>query len=366
MNSKTPDVAYHDMVSDILINGTDYPNRTAVGSTARIGHAYRVAMDGDYPVLSQSKKVYTQTALKELEWFISGKTDLGPLIANNVQIWNQWVKPDTAEYDTKGNLVDGELGPIYQHQWRHWTRGYLVRSVSQAKRLMETPHPNRKVTPLLTPNQEHVYYVEEQYDQLQMAVERLRTSPDCRRVIVSAWNPGELMDMALPPCHVFFQFCSRVVVPTDDEAQHLTQWTQQAHQEGILHQDYIFERSKEPRKLDLVLYMRSNDVGVGHAFNAFQYSMILSLMARSVGMIPGDFIFMGANVHLYDDQHEAYQEQLANMRTERMGELQAGERPRVGYLTPKVANALLDFHHTDIEIMHNDSVGVVRYPVAAK
>ncbi len=362
------DDAFHAMVSEILTHGTPDANRTDVSAIARIGHSYRVDCGGNKPVLQISKTVYTGTALKELEWFMSGDTRLDPLIALGVHIWDQWVIPGTEKYDADGELVGGDLGPIYQHQWRNWTKEYSVRGEGARRRWHDRECTATTVTSEILKDTHggYVTLVKETYDQLQIVTKRLRSHPDCRRHIVSAWNPGDISDMALPPCHVMFQFCSRPVVPTLVEMGSLLTWSADASAEDILDEEFISRCVGEPRKLDLVLYMRSNDVGVGHAFNAFQYSTMLITMARAVGMLPGEFIFMGANVHLYENQQEAYQEQRDNLITRKYHEILAMDPVRLVYTTPKVANALLDFKHTDVKLENYTAVSTVRYPIAAK
>lgn len=315
----------------ILDFGEVEDNRTGIPTLGIVGASYKVALPGNRPVLQSSKRVPVLTALRELEWFLSGETDLGPLIANNVRIWDQWVKPGTAIHDDEGNLVDGALGPIYQAQWRKWRGkgGYI--------------------------------------DQLADVTEALRTNPQSRRHLVTAWNPTYLDDMALPPCHVMFQFVSKSHVPMFEEMEALLEWSCAADTEDILSKDYIAKMVGEPRKLDLVLYMRSNDTPLGHAFNVFQYSMIMILMARATGMVPGDFIYMGADVHIYENQLDIYRNvHRAQYFSTAWADAKRISDPTVRFTTDKVANALLDFVHTDVSIEDYHPLPTVKYPVAAK
>lgn len=361
-----PDEAYHDMMAYILEEGDIDENRTGIDTLGVVGVAYKVRCGGNRPALLRSKHLAVKTATRELQWFLSGKTNLRPLLESNVNIWTQWVKPGTEVYDETGKLVDGDLGPIYQHQWRNWKTTDIHWDPAHTD---NTPFRGTCLFPLVVETsmgkEAHIY--DGHIDQLANVTNSLRNNPESRRHLVSAWNPADLDDMALPPCHVFFQFVSKSHVPTLNESRALLDWSREASDEGILSEEFIDRSVGEPRKLDIVLYMRSNDTPLGHAFNVFQYSTIMLLMARSVGMVPGDFIYMGADVHMYEDQVDIYRD--VHRRQYQSGDwLKVKDEPRasIKFTTGKVANALLDFKESDIALIGYNPLPSVKYPIAAK
>jgi thymidylate synthase len=206
---------YLSFLRRILEEGEEKSDRTGTGTISVFGHQMRFDLSNSFPAVT-TKKVHWPSIIHELLWFLSGDTNVGYLQDNKVRIWNEWA-------DEKG-----DLGPVYGKQWRKW----------------ETPD-GRLV------------------DQIQTAVEMIKTNPQSRRIIVSAWNVGELDEMALMPCHAFFQF-------------------------------YVNDGM-----LSCQLYQRSADAFLGVPFNISSYSLLTCLMAQVCGLEAGEFIWTGGDCHLY-------------------------------------------------------------------
>ena len=217
---------YLDLLQRIVNEGTRKEDRTGTGTLSVFGHQMRFNLQEGFPLLT-TKKLHLKSIIHELLWFLKGDTNVKYLQENGVRIWNEWADEN------------GELGPVYGHQWRSW--------------------PNY--------NGGHI-------DQIQSIVNALKTNPDSRRMIVSAWNVAEVDQMALPPCHCLFQF-------------------------------YVAEG-----KLSLQLYQRSADTFLGVPFNIASYALLTMMMAQVSGLQPGDFIHTTGDTHLYLNHLEQAKEQL--------------------------------------------------------
>ena len=219
---------YLDMLRHIMENGTDRGDRTGTGTRSVFGYQMRFDLRDGFPLVT-TKKVHLKSIIHELLWFIKGDTNVRYLQENGVRIWNEWADPET-----------GDLGHIYGYQWRSWPRydGGFV-------------------------------------DQLSDAVEQIRTNPESRRIIVSAWNVGDLDNMNLPPCHAFFQF-------------------------------YVADG-----RLSLQLYQRSADTFLGVPFNIASYALLLMMVAQVTGLEPGEFIHTLGDTHIYHNHMEQVRTQLA-------------------------------------------------------
>ena len=206
---------YLELMQRVLDEGVTKTDRTGTGTISVFGHQMRFDLAEGFPLLT-TKKLHTRSIFGELLWFLRGSTNVAWLHENNISIWDEWAGPD------------GELGPIYGYQWRSWP----------------------------TPDGRHV-------DQIKAVVESIRTNPDSRRHIVSAWNVGQLSEMALPPCHAFFQF-------------------------------YVADG-----KLSCQLYQRSADVFLGVPFNIASYALLTHLIAQLTGLEVGEFVHTLGDTHLY-------------------------------------------------------------------
>lgn len=217
---------YLDLMQDILDHGTAKTDRTGTGTLSVFGRQMRFDLSKGFPLLT-TKKLHTKSIIVELLWFLRGDTNVKYLHDHGVTIWDEWAD------------AQGELGPVYGHQWRSW------------------PAPNG-----------------EAIDQIQRLMDQLRQKPDSRRHIVSAWNPGEIDQMALPPCHALFQF-------------------------------YVADG-----RLSCQLYQRSADFFLGVPFNIASYALLTHMVAQQTDLQPGEFVWTGGDVHLYNNHVEQARLQL--------------------------------------------------------
>ena len=218
---------YKELLNKILTDGVEKTDRTGTGTISIFGYQMRFDLSQGFPLLT-TKKLHLKSIIYELLWFLNGDTNVKYLQDNGVRIWNEWADEN------------GDLGHIYGHQWRSW-QGYKGETI----------------------------------DQITDAVETIKHNPDSRRIIVSAWNVGDLENMNLPPCHAFFQF-------------------------------YIANG-----KLSLQLYQRSADVFLGVPFNIASYALLLQMTAQVTGLQAGDFVHTLGDAHIYTNHLEQVKEQLS-------------------------------------------------------
>ncbi len=218
---------YHDLLKHIIANGTEKTDRTGTGTRSVFGYQMRFNLNEGFPIVT-TKKVHLKSIIHELLWFIKGETNIKYLQDNQVKIWDEWAD------------ANGDLGPVYGKQWRSWS----------------------------TPSGENI-------DQLKEVIQTLKNNPDSRRIIVSAWNVGELSEMALMPCHAFFQF-------------------------------YVADG-----KLSCQLYQRSADVFLGVPFNIASYALLTMMVAQVCELELGDFVWTGGDTHIYSNHFEQVSTQLS-------------------------------------------------------
>lgn len=233
---------YHDLLRHILEKGSAKSDRTGTGTTSVFGYQMRYDLSEGFPLLT-TKRVHWPAVVHELLWFISGDTNVKYLRDNGVTIWDEWADGS------------GELGPVYGEQWRSWSREYSEVDYGYDGEMYES-------------------FRTEYFDQLADVIEQIRTNPDSRRLLVSAWNVGELDQMALPPCHFAFQF-------------------------------YVADG-----KLSCQLYQRSADVFLGVPFNIASYALLTHMIAQVTGLAVGDFVHTIGDAHIYDNHREQVAEQL--------------------------------------------------------
>lgn len=246
---------YLDLLQRILENGVEKSDRTGTGTLSVFGHQMRFDLQNGFPLLT-TKKLHTRSIIYELLWFLKGETNISYLHDNKVTIWDEWADEN------------GDLGPIYGKQWRAW----------EAK--------DGKVI-----------------DQIGQVIEQIKTNPDSRRLLVSAWNVGEIDQMALPPCHIIFQF-------------------------------YVANN-----KLSCQLYQRSADVFLGVPFNIASYALLTQMIAQVCGLEAGEFIHTTGDTHLYLNHIVQAREQLSR---------KPYDLPTLS-LNPLVKN-IADFKYEDIKI----------------
>jgi thymidylate synthase len=260
---------YLAMMRHVLEHGTRKTDRTGTGTLSVFGHQLRFDLAEGFPLVT-TKKVHTRSIIYELLWFLRGDTNVRWLQERGVTIWNEWADEQ------------GELGPVYGRQWRSWGT------------------PDGRVV-----------------DQMARVVEQLRSDPDSRRIIVSAWNVGELDRMALAPCHAFFQF-------------------------------YVAEG-----RLSCQLYQRSCDIFLGVPFNIASYALLTHMLAAQCDLAPGDFIWTGGDCHLYLNHLEQARQQLAR-EPYPLPQLVLRRRPP----------SLFEYEYEDFEITGYQHHPAIKAPVA--
>mgnify|MGYP001181374168 FL=1 len=217
---------YHDLLKTVLENGNTKSDRTGTGTISIFGYQMRFNLSDGFPLLT-TKKIHFKSVVYELLWFLKGSTNISYLKKNNIRIWDEWADDN------------GELGPIYGNQWRSWGSSDGT-----------------------------------QIDQVELLLNNIRSNPDSRRHIVSAWNVGDLDKMKLPPCHILFQF-------------------------------YVHDN-----KLSCQLYQRSADIFLGVPFNIASYALLTMMIADQVGLEYGEFIHTLGDAHIYLNHKEQVNEQL--------------------------------------------------------
>ncbi len=260
---------YLDLLRHIRANGVMKDDRTGTGTQSVFGYQMRFDLSEGFPLLT-TKKVHLKSIIYELLWFIAGDTNVKYLQDHGVTIWDEWAD------------ADGNLGPVYGHQWRSW------------------PAPDGRVI-----------------DQLSMVIDTIKRNPDSRRMLVSAWNPAEVDQMALPPCHCLFQF-------------------------------YVADG-----KLSCQLYQRSADVFLGVPFNIASYALLTMMIAQVCGLQPGEFVHTTGDTHIYRNHFEQVATQLSR---------EPRPLPRMR-LNPEV-KSIFDFKYEDFTLEGYDPWPAIKAPVA--
>lgn len=260
---------YLDLMRHVREHGVFKEDRTGTGTYSCFGYQMRFDLSEGFPLVT-TKKLHLRSIIHELLWFLSGDTNISYLKENGVSIWDEWA-------DDEGNL-----GPVYGSQWRSWP----------------------------TADGRHV-------DQITQIVEQIKNNPDSRRLIVSAWNVGEIENMALPPCHAFFQF-------------------------------YVADG-----KLSCQLYQRSADIFLGVPFNIASYALLLHMMAQQCDLEVGDFVWTGGDVHLYSNHLEQTDLQLSREPLP-LPKLVIGRKPE----------SIFDYKFEDFVIEGYESHPHIKAPVA--
>jgi thymidylate synthase len=234
---------YLALLQDILDNGEDTGDRTGTGTISMFGPQIVHDMSNGFPLLT-TKKVFWRGVVEELLWILRGETNIKSLVNKNIHIWDQWA-------DKNGNL-----GPVYGSQWRRWA--------GKSEAYTPTQYSGAEI---------YTEYI----DQIANVIERIKTNPSCRRLIVSAWNPADIPDMKLPPCHAFFQF------------------------------------KVYGNKLSLKLTQRSADMFLGVPFNIASYALLLHIVAKMTGLVPHQFIHSFGDCHIYKNHIDQVKSQLLRL-----------------------------------------------------
>lgn len=272
-----PDFQHHNLFNFIEANGSKSSDRTGTGTTKMVGNMMHFGNVNFWFPMLESRKVSFDMIIGELLFFIKGCTNTKDL---NSKIWDSWA-------DENGNL-----GPIYGKQWRKWsdTKYVFTGSADAGSRLQQLKDLgyHQRGSYSVGDYDEIVMYKE--HDQLQMMVNTLITNPDSRRILCSAWNVGDIVDMALPPCHLYFQ-----VVSDSD--------TEKRKHDLDVHEELYGERPK--RVLDMVYLMRSSDAPIGKSFNDPSYAALLVILARMTGHAVGNLSAFTVDTHVYNNQWDA-------------------------------------------------------------
>ena len=269
MEDPVPSNQYETFLKYVFEHGTPKSDRTGTGTRSVFGYQMRFNLEEGFPLVT-TKKLHLRSIIHELLWFLQGSSNIGYLKENGVSIWDEWADEN------------GDLGPVYGVQWRSFP----------------------------TPDGGHV-------DQIANVVEQIRSNPDSRRLIVCAWNPGQIDKMALPPCHCLFQFCVA---------------------DG---------------KLSCQLYQRSCDIFLGVPFNIASYSLLTHMVAQQCGLGLGDFVWTGGDCHIYDNHVEQVQLQLSRE-----------PRPYPKLVIHRKPDSIFDYKFEDFEIVGYDPHPHIKAPVA--
>lgn len=267
---------YLDLVKYILDHGEKKDDRTGTGTISVFGYQAKYDLREGFPLLT-TKKVLFDAVVRELLWFLKGATNINDGLKRYTPIWNAWADEN------------GDLGPIYGYQWRKWEKFRWDESING--------------------------YRKEYVDQIQTAIDAIKNNPDSRRIIVSAWNVGDIDKMALPPCHTFFQF-------------------------------YVVNN-----RLDCQLYQRSADVALGVPFNIASYSLLLSMVARECGLVPGIFVHTLGDAHVYLNHADGIRQQL-NRAPKELPQLEVADK------------AVLDVLFDDIKLINYKHDAFIKFPIA--
>ncbi|MEM1269211.1 MAG: thymidylate synthase [Bacteroidota bacterium] len=267
---------YLDLLRDVRRHGVRKTDRTGTGTLSAFGRQLRFDLAEGFPIVT-TKRVFFRGLAEEMLWFLDGETNVRRLQEKRVRIWDEWADEN------------GELGPVYGKQWRFWEA------------------PDGRII-----------------DQLAETVERLKTNPDSRRHIITAWNPADIGEMALPPCHMTFQ----LYVGGPREAG-------------------------GPRTLSLSLYVRSNDLFLGAPFNIAQYALLTHMLAQQTGYVPGDLVYTVGDAHLYLNHLDQVDEQLS--RT---------PHPLPKLTIHRTPPSLFEYRYEDFELVNYVHEPAIKAPVA--
>ncbi len=313
---KNPDKEYLSLMKHILENGVDREERTGVGTRSVFGHQIRFDLSKGFPLLT-TKKVFMRGITHELLWFLTGDTNIKYLVQNDVKIWNEWA---FQVYLEKNNLT--KTLPRYSPEWTEkleWFVGQIKESDEFAKSWGELgPIYGKQWRRWETPKGQTI-------DQIQNVIDMLKNDPTSRRIIVSGWNVGEIFDLihdhnhAPPPCHSLFQF-------------------------HVLN-----------GKLSCQLYQRSADFFLGVPFNIASYSLLLMMVAQVTGYEVGEFVWTGADIHLYLNHLEQ-----AKLQISRENDIRESPKMKIN---PNVKN-IFDFKFEDFELVDYNPHDAIKAPIA--
>jgi thymidylate synthase len=381
------DEQYLQLVKHILKNGVKKSDRTGTGTLSVFDYSMRFDMSEGFPLLT-SKKMFTKGVIHELIWFLRGDTNIKYLVDNDVHIWDgdaykrfltdaasikegylsgdilgsqphideMFSNPDELIILTKEEFIEkiktddefakkwGNLGPVYGKQWISWSK-FNDRSARVTKQIRETPKDGG------FPQTRNINWIEGgevvYIDQIANLINDLKTNPDSRRLMVSAWNVGEIDNMVLPPCHYGFQCYTQEMNLFERKKWWCESLEKSIHYAEDFNEKELDTLNVPKRKLSLKWNQRSVDVGLGLGFNIASYALLLHLLAKEVNMIPNELIFSGGDCHIYLNHVEKLKEQLQN---------ETFELPKL-----ELTNTSFDdIKYEDIKIINYKSSGVIK------
>lgn len=354
------DYQYHELLARVMrapLRG----DRTGTGTRSIFGEQMRFSdLDKRFPLLT-TKKVHMKSVIHELIWMLRGETNIKYLVDNGVNIWNAWplkyynqnvevYHGDTTKEwferqikeDAKFAERWGDCGPVYGRQWRKWST-FNERS-------------------------EEYGQARDAIDQIADVLQTLRTNPESRRMIVSAWNVADIPEMipaGLPPCHLLMQFYTREIPVIDRFVLFERDWDATTPLPDEFHGSLkisnalheTFDKYGTPRRyLDCQVYIRSNDLFLGAPFNIAQYAMLTHMMAKCVNMVPGELVYTIGDAHIYANHMEQVQEQLSRPS--------AGPEPRLELVCDRPINDPAEFEYADVRLIDYVSHAAIKAPIA--
>lgn len=373
------DKKYQKLLSDIIEFGVQKKDRTGTGTISEFGHQIRHKMSEGFPLLT-TKKMAFKTMVTELLWFLKGDTNIKYLVDNGCHIWDgdayknyckkvirdkdviQYLKSysrdengvPTIELYPKEEFINkiktddefakkwGDLGPVYGRQWRKWGGKLVTNRIKEEGKI-----PFNQNT------------IEGQIDQIANLINELKTNPDSRRMIVSAWNPADLDSCVLPPCHYGFQMYTRElseserILIAENNTEIIPVFDSHFDTDEDVHK--VLDTWNIPRRaISLMFNMRSTDVGLGLGFNLASYGLLLMMIAKKVNMIPDELVYNGGDVHLYSNHIEPIKEQLTR---------QPYELPTLK-LSDRAVNDISEYTLDDIILENYQSHPSIKMPLS--
>lgn len=341
---------YLEMMQNILDEGHVKGDRTGTGTLSVFGRQMRFDLRKGFPLVT-TKKLHLRSIIHELLWFLSGDTNTKYLEDNGVTIWREW-------QDENGNL-----GELYGAQWRRWKDVKLVpkKNAALLEKLQAAGYADYGDADDGSQMFDARVLLKE-HDQISKVIDQLRNDPDSRRIIVSAWNVGELDQMALAPCHAFFQFYTRELSIDERldwfEKNLPDQFNDSRFSNEAVADDAVFHVEMDaleiPRRiLSCQLYQRSADFFLGVPFNIASYALLVHMVAQQVNMVPGDFIWTGGDTHLYSNHLEQAKLQLTREPL-----------PLPKLVIKRKPESIFDYKFEDFEIRDYVSHDPIKAPVA--
>lgn len=336
---------YHDMMRHILAMGRDKTDRTGTGTRSIFGYQMRFNLAEGFPLVT-TKKVHMKSIIHELIWFLAGDTNIRYLKENGVSIWDEWAD------------ANGDLGPVYGGQWRRWQDVKVFSQTSDRELIEKYKKLGYQIVGEIDPSymSDEVVYKKE-IDQISDIVNLLKTSPDSRRIIVSAWNVGDIPNMKLPPCHSLFQLYTDDLTLDERVAlagANLGVPVQMVGDGGEEAAHYTLDTLGVPRKrLSCQLYQRSADVFLGVPFNIASYAILTHMLAQQCDMAVGDFVWSGGDIHIYSNHFEQVELQLTRS-PKLLPELVIKRRPE----------SIFDYKFEDFEVVGYNPDPAIKAPVA--